>query len=260
MINYMKSEMYRNVRTKGNYKFLFGLMGFVIFINVALGIYANSQVDFPYGNTNFSLSSLYSSLTVPMCLCLILCSTVFGQEYKCHTLKNSVSYGISRTHIYFGKLIMEIVISFINFICITGAYIISAYVMLEDSGPIYLENLFHALIGGIPLFIFSLVVAHSFLSIYDNERTTAMAVQWAIIVIIIPNILALAGKKISICRTIASWMPWNLASSSYDRIANRMIMPVSTDEGFIKCYIAGIIGSIIFLILGLVFFNKKEIK
>ena len=38
MLNYIKSEFYRNINTKGNYLFLFGSIGFVIFINVALGL------------------------------------------------------------------------------------------------------------------------------------------------------------------------------------------------------------------------------
>ncbi|MDU1453853.1 MAG: hypothetical protein E6912_03585 [Paeniclostridium sordellii] len=66
MTNYIKSEFYRNINNKGNYLFLFGSIGFVIFINVALGIFAKGQVKFPYGNTKYSLSSFYTYMGLLM--------------------------------------------------------------------------------------------------------------------------------------------------------------------------------------------------
>lgn len=259
MINYLKSEVYRNIRSKTNYVFLFGSMGFVILINVALGIYANGQVDFPYGNTRFSFLSFFTAMGVPMILCFVLVSIVNGQEFKYHTLKNSISYGISRSQIYFSKFLMEIIISLINLICISGAYIISAYTMLENSGIVYLNDLFRALIACVPLFVVSVMVAHCLYYMLDSEIT--VGVVWAILIIVIPQVLAMAGRGILIFRKIASWMPWNIiGSSSYDEVTRRMVMIWSSQEGLIKCFIVGIMGSVIFYVLGLELFKRREIK
>ena len=36
MLNYLRSEIYRNLRSKGNYLFILGAMAFVVFLNGVL--------------------------------------------------------------------------------------------------------------------------------------------------------------------------------------------------------------------------------
>lgn len=76
-----------------------------------------------------------------------------GQEFKNNTLKNSISYGISRNQIYFSKFLVEIVIGTINLVLISASYIISAYIMLEDSGILHFNYLIRAIVACIPLFL-----------------------------------------------------------------------------------------------------------
>ncbi len=259
MLNYIKSEFYRNIHSKGNYIFLFGSMAFVVFLNVSLGMFANGQENFPYGNTRFSFSGFYASMGIIMIICLPLVSIVYGQEFKNHTLKNSVSYGISRSEIYFTKFLMEVVICIIDLILISAAYIISAYVMLENSGIIYLNDLIRAIVACVPLFLVSVIVDHCLYFILENEITAG--VYWAIIMIVIPKLLSMAGRKIEVLDKIASYMPFNIMGAySYDESAKRAIMSWSTQEGFVKCFVVGIIGVIVFYTLGLLLFKKREIK
>lgn len=259
MLNYIKSEFYRNIHSKGNYIFLFGSMAFVVFLNVALGMYANGHTNFPYGNTHFSFTSFYASMGIIMIICLPLVSIIYGQEFKNHTLKNSISYGISRSQIYFTKFLMEVVISIINLILISAAYIITADMMLENSGIIYLNDLIRSIIACIPLFLVSVIVIHCLYFILENETT--VVVYWAIIMIVIPKLLSMAGRKVEVLGKIASYMPFNIMGmDTYDESAERAIMSWSTQEGFIKCFVVGIIGVIVFYTLGLLLFKKREIK
>lgn len=259
MLNYIKSEFYRNFNTKGNYIFLFGSIGFVIFINVALGIFAGSQGDFPYGNTKFSLSSFYTYMGLLMLISVYLVSLTFGQEFKNSTLKNSISFGISRSKIYLGKLLVEVVICTINFVLISSVYAIAAYVMLEDSGIIYLQDFITALVAGFPLLLVCVTAANCFFFMFDNEAT-AVAV-WSIIIVFIPSLILLTGRKIIILEKISKWIPWNIAGvATYDPILGRIIMPWNSSDGFIRCFIVGVIGVAFFYTLGLIMFKKKEIK
>ena len=259
MLNYIKSEFYRNINTKGNYLFLFGSIGFVIFINVALGLYAQSQVNFPYGNTKYSFSSFNAFMESLMIVSVFLVSLIFGQEFKNSTLKNSIAFGISRSQIYFGKFFMETLICIINMVLISSAYAIAAYLMLEDSGIVYLKDFIQAIIASFPLLLASVSAAHCFYFIFDNERT-AVAI-WAIIMVVIPELMSIAGRKIIILEKISSWMPWNiLGNATFDNATSRIVMVWSSQEGFIKCFVVGAIGLVIFYTLGLVKFKKKEIK
>ncbi|GAA0714514.1 hypothetical protein GCM10008904_30190 [Paraclostridium ghonii] len=259
MLNYIKSEFYRNINTKGNYIFLFGSISFVIFINVALGLFATSHMDFPYGNTKFSLSCFYTNMGILLMLCISLVSLILGQEFKNNTLKNSIAYGISRNQIYLGKFLIEVVISTINLVLISSVYVIVAYLMLEDSGIVYLKDFIQTIVACFPLLLVSLTAAHCFYFIFDNDRT--VAVTWAIIMALIPAFTSMAGRRIYILNQIAKWMPWNMVKDAgYDDVSKRMIMTWSSQEGFIRCFLVGAIGVAIFYTLGLLVFKKKEIK
>lgn len=259
MINYIKSEVYRTVRSKGNYIFLFGCIGFVVFINVALGIFAKGEVGFPYGNTYFSFSSFYTGMPIPMVLCVPLASIACGQEFKNHTLKNSISYGISRNQIYFGKFFMELVVALINLVLVSAAYIITAYIMLEDSGAMPINELFRAIIACIPLFLVSLTVFHCCYFVARSENM--VVILWTIIMILVPRILSLLGKRIDVLKEVANCMPINIVGNiTHNEETGRLIMSWSTQSGIIKCFLVGIIGTLIFYMIGLLLLKKTEIK
>lgn len=259
MFNYIKSEFYRNINTKGNYIFLFGSIGFVVFINVALGLFANSQINFPYGSTKYSLSSFYTYIGLLMLISVYLVSLIFGQEFKNSTLKNSISFGISRGEIYFGKWLVEVVICIINLVLISSAYVIAAYVMLEDSGIIYLQDFMRAIVASLPLLLVCVSASNCFYFIFDNE---AMAVTvWSITIVFVPLLISMAGRKIIILEKISGWLPWNIAGNAiFDSSIGRIIMPWNSSDGFIRCFIVGVIGVGVFYIFGLIMFKKKEIK
>lgn len=259
MLNYIKSEFYRNLNNKGNYIFLFGSIGFVIFINVALGLFANSQVDFPYGTTKYSLSSFYTYMGVLMLISTYIVSLVFNAEFKNSTLKNTISFGISRSEVYLGKFLVELVICTINLVLISVVYVIVAYVMLEDSGVVYLNDFIQALIAGYPLLLVGMTAIHCFYFIYDNE-SMAVAV-WAIIMVVVPLLISISGRRISVLGKVSGWLPWNmLGNATFDESINRIVMIWNSPDGFRRCFIVGAIGVVFFYVLGLVNFKKKEIK
>ena len=59
MLNYLRSEIYRNLRLKGNYLFILGAMAFVVFLNGVLWMFGNADANFSYNNTKFAFSSLF---------------------------------------------------------------------------------------------------------------------------------------------------------------------------------------------------------
>lgn len=252
MINYIKSEVYRNMHSKGNHIFLFGGMIFAILLNLILGMQS-------YGNTNLALTSFYNSMRIIMIISLPLISLIYGQEFKHHTLKNAVSYGISRSQIYFGKFFVEVALCIVNLICISAAYIISAYIILGNTNIIHLVDLIRSLIAFTPLLLVSIAVAHCLYFIFDNEIT--VGIVWAIIIVIIPALLKMVGRRIGILGKIANLTPWNMIDATgYDEVTDRLFMTWSSSTGFIKCFIIGFIGVAMFYTLGLVSFKKKEVK
>lgn len=259
MINYVKSEVYRNLRSKGNYIFLFGCMAFVLFLNIMLASFAHKDPNFAYANTYFSFTSLYMNMAIPLILCLPMVSIIFGQEYKSHTLKNVISYGISRKDIYLGKFIITLVVGLINLILITGAYLISANLLLENSGAIYLYEMIRAIIACIPLFLVGATLAHCLYFVFESENTAL--VLWIGIMIVVPKIMNLLGARIKVFRDISSIMPWNIVNNITEGSeAHKFIFYWSSKQGLINCFMIGIVGAIIVYLIGLKIFENIEIK
>ena len=259
MINYLRSEIYRNLRLKGNYLFILGAIAFVVFLNGVLWMFGNTDVSFSYNNTKFAFSSLYASMKIPMYLCICVVSLIFGQEYKNNTLKNTISFGISRSAIYLCKLLMTLVYALIAAVFVISAFIISAYILLENSGIEYLTTLIKAIIASMPLLLIALTIANCFYFITDKEMSAIG--YWVTIIVIIPSLLSMAGRRSEICNTIASYMPVNLIGQiTFNEKTKDIVLAFATKEGIMKSIAVAIIFCSIFYFMGLEIFKRKEIK
>ncbi|MGL5712072.1 MAG: ABC transporter permease, partial [Paraclostridium sp.] len=202
MFNYIRSEFYRNIHVKGSTIILIVTIGFVLLSNIFLSSYGG------YGNTKTVFAEFGRSMGIPMILCLPLVSIINGNEFKNRTLKNSISYGISRSQIYLGKFIVEVSISIIILICITAVYIISGYILLENSGIMYLNDLLTAIVACVPLFIVGIACAHCLYFTCDNG--TVVGLVWIAIMVVIPQGLSIVGSKFDIVKKISDYIPWNM--------------------------------------------------
>lgn len=198
-------------------------------------------------------------MCIPLIFTLSLVGIIQGREAKNHTLKNTVSFGISRESIYFGKALVEVLISTICYILISAAFIISGLLFLENNETDALNELIRALIGAYPLLLVGGMVSHFLYFIEENE--TKVVILWSVIIFVIPLLLKMLGKRIDICLTLYRLTPLGLIGiQEVDKVNHVLLMSWSTGEGMFKCFIVGIIEVMIFYILGLKIFKKREIK
>ena len=105
MRNYLAAECFKTFRRKY----------FYIILAVCLGLEAvllwGYWTTWKWGNSNVDFYS--TAIMVPFMLSIGLYATivtgdiVFSEQYKNNTLKNEVSYGLSRGRIYLGKLLVS---------------------------------------------------------------------------------------------------------------------------------------------------------
>lgn len=95
MSSYIKSEFYRLMHNKKAYIFIAICSLLLISVNVLLRVVKHFEPTFPYGNTSFSLGTFMSSGFYIFVLCITVVSIAFGDEYSNHTMKNSVSFGLT---------------------------------------------------------------------------------------------------------------------------------------------------------------------
>jgi len=257
MLNYMKSELYRIRTSKGTYVMFILFSVLVVLYNVMIYGFKVADTTFPYGTTKFSLGTLSGSIQMLLIICLVITSVVFAGEFKNNTVKNVVSYGISKTQMYIGKYIVTLLFAFILMPVVALMYALSAYMLLDNSGSQYFVVFIKAIVINIPIYISCITLGMALFFAVQNEVTGYWI--WGTIIVIIPTLLALIGMKVDLLADIAKWLPWNLVASG-DMTDTGYVYEWATFSGAIKSIISGLGFSILFFIIGIRSFQKIEIK
>lgn len=95
MLNYLHAELYKALHRRYLYVFtgvLFLLEGLYALIWAGMHTFANM------------VGLLSASMLAGLFLTPMLVDVVFSDQYRQHTLKNEIAFGLSRTRIYLGKL------------------------------------------------------------------------------------------------------------------------------------------------------------
>lgn len=256
MLSYIKSEFYRIWHNKGSYLFIAICSLLLVSSNIILAAVKAAEPSFSYASTYFAFSTFYSSIIFVFFLCISVASIIFGNEHSNHTMKNSISYGINRGNIYFGKLIVEVAYAMIAFAIITGMDILTAYLLLENSGIEHLYLLLKVCFVVLPLLLCAIAVTNCFLFILESMGSAVGAVLG--ILLALPLVSNFLGMKFQVFALLAKVLPYNLLTKmdfDYEKI--ELILP---GNGAIDYWLIGIIELIVFALVGFVVFRKKEIK
>lgn len=259
MLNYLKSEFYRILHKKVTYLFIIICSLLLISSTIVLAAVKASDTSFQYATTKFAIDLFSSNLMMILLLCIVVAVTVFGNEHNNHTMKNSISYGISRGKLYCGKLIMELIYALIAFAIITGAYIGVAYLLLENSDPGYLVLLLKACFAALPLFIFAIGATNCFLFLMESVGSSIGAVVG--ILLGLPLVFNLLGMKFKLFADLANLLPYNMINGiGYDTEKFQLSLLWAGNTGYLKYWLIGLAELLIITVIGLIGFNKKEIK
>lgn len=259
MISYIKSELYRILHNKWSYLFILICSALLVSSNVVLAVVQLSEDTFRYANTAFAVASFINSISLVFIICIMVGSMIFGNEHGNHTMKNSISYGISRGTIYFSKLFIEILYSIIAFIIITASDVVSAYLLLEHSHVNELNELWKLFAACLPIFLFVLGTVNCFAFILES---TGAAIGAEVgLAIAFPLICGMLGQKFEFFRNLARVLPWNMINAiSIPAKPYNIILPWEGNAGYYNCWVAGIVQMVIIVAIGYIILRKKEIK
>lgn len=258
MISYLKSEFYRIFHNKFTYLFIVISSALLVISNIVLAGVKGSDSSFEYANTKFAMSLLIGYFPLLLLLCIMVASMIFGNENSNHTMKNSVSYGISRGTIYFGKLIIEIIYSILAFTIITGIDVASAYLLLDNSGPEMFNAFIKVIFVSVPLFLFSVAITNCFIFIIESTGAATAAI--AGLVLVVPLVCQLLGMKFTFFQSLAKVLPWDLINNVSVDDKYNVVLSWSGNAGYYNYWIAGVIQMIMFILIGYIVFRRKEIK
>lgn len=140
-------------------------------------------------------------------------------------------------------------------VLVGATYLISALLLLENSGNAYVVMFLKALFVNTPIYISCVTLMLAFL--FNNDNETNAVSGWGIVYVVIPIAMFLIGKKIAVLGTIAAWIPWNVIR---DFDMEQRIYAWQTASGAVKYIIMGLGWTVVFFAIGFYKFSKKDIK
>lgn len=257
MLNYLKSEFYRVFHERMVYEFTGMLSGLTVLLNIILYVFSSSEQNFPYGSIWFSLNNLSAYMQILLLGGMMAASFLFSDEYHNGTLKNTVSFGISRTQFFTAKCIVCTAASFFCMIVILTFYIGSAYLLLEGARDVTVLMRLKGVAANLPAAAAAAVLTVALRCVFKKDGIAV--VWWMCIMWGIPAFCYYIGLQIDWLNKVAKWMPWNYLKYEVQVNMSQYSCLWDTPEGLAKCLSAGVLGIVIFYLAGIISFRRKEI-
>lgn len=247
MLNYLRSELYKTLKRKYTYIFT-GVLVFFSFVLIMLIYGPGPEL---YADTMFML--LISMLPFLVVMGIAVIDIVFSDEYKNNTIRNSVSFGISRSAVYTGKLLAGLISAIVIAAVIYAAYILFSLAVLgvgEDTWST-LYKLGERTLAALPLWIAGLALSTCIFFIFKNG--VIVGIVTASILFVFPQFLKVLEVTVSpVFRVVYDWQIVALLD-----VTASEAMPAGT---MLKCYAAGAIHTGLFTLIGMLAFNRREIQ
>lgn len=258
MNRYIKSELYRMLRMKGTYLFMLISSLLLVSANVVLAAVKLTEQSFPYATTDFAFSNVESNMMMILFLCIMVAVMVFNNEYNNHTMKNSISFGITRSTLYFGKFFVQIIYALTAFIVIIGIEILSAYLLLSNSGTDSLMLLLKTCFLCLPIFFLGLALTNCFAFIFEGTGATVSASIGVLLAV--PLVTNLLGMKFKLFHKISDIMPFNMVNSIDINFKEHSLTTIWGLDSYRNYWFIGILEMLVFIAIGYFAFKKREVK
>lgn len=252
MLNYIKSEFYRIFNKKSTWVILTipSLIG--IIINVA--IYCKNSNLQPVDGVLVMIAGI-NILKISLFYVITMIDITTAQENKMHTLKNVVAFGIPRSKIFLSKVIVASLLTIIG-VSITLITFIASVMMLFGIAQGFSFSIFTTLLlkflVTIVIWIAAITIG-TFLAMFFNNSTIFTLSYIGIFVVltkeVINGILGMITGKLN-------WVGDILIQQQMEKVCT----PIASNKELISSSLISLAYIIVFMIIGIKYFSKKEIK
>lgn len=275
MLNYIKGELYKVSKRSYTRKLFVYCALISLLFNLLFFILGKISKDALHSGevyANYSEFVLFSFF-----LTLFIVHSIFSKDYFNGSLKNPLAFGISRSKIYFGKWLAAIIVSIILMVFLLTLSLLCTSIFFGVDKVLFskqLKVIFIGLLKLFPLYIGALTVCHCLFFTFKYDVVIFILFIYGMI-----GPVSLIGDgssdyaKSSILEFLSKhqqWFPFVnfskiISAAKLEHLSLISINSYIIDEGTSvvttgTCYMVGIIYSLIFLLLGWLFFRKREIK
>ena len=253
MLNLIKAELYRTFRRKYTLVLLLGGAACAILVPLLFVSMRVTGVIAP----ETSASELVPICLAPLCtfayfgICMLV-DCVFSDEYKHTTLKNTVSYGVTRTRIYFAKLAAELVLALLEMVAVVGVFCVSCYLFLGTGTPeafeLGLRLSLQKVAQVFPIWLAGLAIANVF---YFLTRGSAAVLGYLGVTLFIPVVISQFLTQAYVwAQKLVPYLMFTHIGTRPDFPEFRLDIP----------WIIGPVWMAVAVFAGFVLFRRKEIK
>lgn len=258
MFNYIRAEIYKLLRRP----YTFIALGVVLvlegFLVAGFAFHNSHSYATPFGGAATIVTELGA---IGFCTCPITGDIVFAGQYKNSTLKNEVSFGLSRARIYLGKLIAQTLLSIAYMVVMLGFYMgVCAAILPHSAEGFYsvadaLTIVGYFLAVGLPLWVGGQAVMCMCLFLVHGE--IASSFLYVGIVFVLETFLELAGLLIrggtgELLLKVSRHLPQPILGAASSVVGDWAYLG--------KAWLVGAFWVIASTAAGLYGFQKKEIK
>jgi ABC-2 type transport system permease protein len=244
----MRAELYRNF----NRMYFWMFTGIMAALAVAIVIL--SSVD-NIVRLNFSmlLDTILYVLGMPVYLAAGFIDMVTAEENKNQTLRNAITFGTPRYKLVLSKLIVTVILALLSAIIVLGLFYGSAAALFgidEATGEV-LSMVLPRLATALPLWIGAVSIG-TFLAIAINN-STLFGFAYA-------GIFFLTSKIIMVLSYVVSDKFTRLNDYLISTRLTALRAPNLTSKDLWTTALIGLCYTVIFTIINMLYFNKKEVK
>lgn len=248
MINYLQSEWYR--LRKGRFiPILLVITSFLIIAaNLILVLFDQLEENFLYGNTKFYYSNALGMSVILYIITYLLSSVLLGKDKK--VIKVSVSAGIKRETIFFGKLCLSIIAYLAVGVLLTAIMLLIGESTLTSSHGV-IEQLIISMVNMIPILLSAFILSFVF-NLSDIKDASGFTIIF-VIYYFIGSILRYVANKHVILNFLYTYSPNGL-------LEKNLLLYMNDEAHFLVAnWIFGISISLIAIFVSYARFKKADL-
>jgi ABC-2 type transport system permease protein len=248
MINYIRAELYRNF----NRMYFWVFTGIAAALGLAITILAAST-DTPGVSLSMILDSTLYVLAMPVFIVAAIVDMVTAEENKNQTLRNVITFGVSRYKLILSKVIVSVVLAFISAIIILVIFFggAAAFFGIDPGVKTVLPMVSIRLLTAVPLWIGAISIG-TFLGMAINNNTLFGFAH--------AGIFFMTSKIIKLLAFTVSDKFMNINNYLITtRLSGLRAADIPVGELWLSALI-GLAYTAFFTILSMIYFNKKEVK
>lgn len=251
MWNYLKSECYRTFHRK--YLYVFAGICALIALGVCALFGAGDTQGLP-AEIILSIVTAYLPVLGQFAL-LLMANLAFSGEHKHATLKNTVSFGVPRWTIYFGKLLTAWIYSAIVLVAVVAAFLGFGMLLvgIESTYEFQktMETLGWMLLEALPLWTAALSLAVMLMFLIPSEVGAIFCYL---------GLMTCTGLALSILNTAGYSIFGDMREFLISTQLSNLPSTIGNWSHMTRCWISGLAYTAVFCLIGCGVFRKIEVR